>query len=155
MCYLFIFGIFTHSKAFLQPGSSSVEGVLCCLGMLPELEVSFKILLDSLHSLCEVYRWTPRSWHLTNKFSLRWMIHVKWHKMTSKCSEIESKNQTMLNSSLLGLLYIHVKSSTFLYLEDLRLMPCLVIPVVLIILSSPIINWSFQGQERPNISRTD
>ena len=61
MCYLFIFGIFTDSKAVLQPGSSSGEGVLCGLGMLPELELSFKTLLDSLGSLCEVYRVTPRS----------------------------------------------------------------------------------------------
>lgn len=41
MCYLFLFYIFTDSKAILLPESSTVEGVLCCLGMLPELEVSF------------------------------------------------------------------------------------------------------------------
>lgn len=86
-------------------------------GMMPRLKVSFQILLGSLHPLCEVYRLTPRSWHLTNKFSLRWMIWVKWHKMTSKYSEIESKCQIMLNSSLLGMFYNHVRSSTFLLLR--------------------------------------
>lgn len=85
--------------------------------MIPKLKVSFQILLGSLRPLCEVYRLTPRSWHLTNKFSLRWMIWVKWHKMTSKCSEIESKSQIMLNSSLLGMFYNHVRSSTFFLLR--------------------------------------
>ena len=40
-CYLFIFDIFTDSKAILLPESSIVEGILCYLSMPPELEVSF------------------------------------------------------------------------------------------------------------------
>ena len=41
MCYLFLFYIFTDSKAILLPESSTVEGILCCLGMPPEIEVYF------------------------------------------------------------------------------------------------------------------
>lgn len=115
--------------------------------MILKLKVSFKTLLGRLRLFCEVYRPTPRSWHLTNKFSLRWMIWVKWHKMTSKCSEIESESQIMLNSSLQGMFYSHVRSSTVqlsFYWGTYRLMDYKVIPVVLIMLSHSIRNWSLQ-----------